>query len=144
MTVEQLQDTCDAQREELQRLRCDIRATRTREVEVERDVFANEVKRLQKAIKRLQTIQNRISCENRDLGRFKTKCQKLEIVNQRLESCITVSVRANPRTMQYSVFVAPNLTDYLLTGSFFPSCELLSSRLNLSNPRLNLRTSLGP
>ncbi|BBN01044.1 hypothetical protein MPTK1_2g04130 [Marchantia polymorpha subsp. ruderalis] len=113
LTVEQLQDTCDAQREELQRLRCDIRATRTREVEVERDVFANEVKRLQKAIKRLQTIQNRISCENRDLGRFKTKCQKLEIVNQRLESCITAkSIKPQAQPQNFTGPIRHNMVHF--------------------------------
>ncbi|KAL2642638.1 hypothetical protein R1flu_010225 [Riccia fluitans] len=99
--VEQLQDTCDAQREELIQLRRDLRVTRMREVEVERDVFSDEVKRLQKVVKRLQTMHKKIRCENRDLGRFKTKCQKLEMVNQRLESCMTarsIKPQAQPKS----------------------------------------------
>ncbi|CAM6082948.1 unnamed protein product [Calypogeia fissa] len=87
--VDELQDKCDSQQQEIMRLRRDLRVTRAREIEVERDVFAIEIKRLQKVVKRMQYLQNKINCENRDLGRLKNKFQQLEIANIRLESCMT-------------------------------------------------------
>jgi hypothetical protein len=38
----------------------------------------------------MQSMQNKINCENRDLGRLRNKFQQLEIANIRLENCMTV------------------------------------------------------
>ncbi|KAL2652530.1 hypothetical protein R1flu_020658 [Riccia fluitans] len=85
-----LQATCDLQHDELCALRRDIRVTRTREVEVERDIYAGEIGRLQKVVRRLKVMSARITAENRELQRLKDKAARLDIANQRLETCIAV------------------------------------------------------
>ncbi|XP_024545532.1 formin-like protein 3 [Selaginella moellendorffii] len=82
---------CEEQRDELFTLRRDVRLTRSRELEVERNVFADEIIRLLKYMKRLKAGQNKLSCENRELALVKDKAVLLEIANKRLESCLTVS-----------------------------------------------------
>ncbi|XP_024529379.1 uncharacterized protein LOC9658620 [Selaginella moellendorffii] len=56
------------------------------EVEVERDVFAGEVGNLQKLVRRLNATHNRISCQNKELGRLKEKANILETTQHRLQS----------------------------------------------------------
>ncbi|KAL3684362.1 hypothetical protein R1sor_002384 [Riccia sorocarpa] len=100
-----LQATCDLQHDELLTLRRDIRVTRTREVEVERDVYAGEIGRLQKAVRRLKAMSARVVAENRELQRLRDKAARLDIANQRLETCITVVhktlERANKEVTNY-------------------------------------------
>ncbi|CAM6091680.1 unnamed protein product [Calypogeia fissa] len=86
-----LQATCDLQHDELCLLRRDIRVAHTRECEVERDVYAAEICRLQKVVKRLKALQLKISNENRELRRLKDKAARLKLANQRLESCIIIA-----------------------------------------------------
>lgn len=56
------------------------------EIEVERDVFASEMRRLQTMVKRLKIVNFKMGHENRVVGRLKAKIHHLEVVNQRL-SC---------------------------------------------------------
>ncbi|KAH7365737.1 hypothetical protein KP509_18G043700 [Ceratopteris richardii] len=83
--VSQLEATCEIQQEELQLLRRDVRVTRTRELEAERDVFVDEVERLQQHVDKLKVAQNRLLCENKHLWRYKDRTTQLEAANLRLE-----------------------------------------------------------
>lgn len=60
------------------------------ETEFERDIFAGEINRLRKIVKKMKTMQSDISCENRELTRLKDRAIRLELQNQQLESCISV------------------------------------------------------
>lgn len=62
----------------------------SQEIEVERDVFAQEVRRLQKLIAKLKSIHHKVAAENKELTRLKEKMARLDVTNQRLESCISV------------------------------------------------------
>ncbi|KAI5068344.1 hypothetical protein GOP47_0016689 [Adiantum capillus-veneris] len=84
--VSQLEATCEVQQEELVLLRGDIRVTRTRELEAERDVFAEEIERLQNFARKLKVVQNRLFCENKQLWRYKDRTTQLEAATQRLEN----------------------------------------------------------
>ncbi|EFJ17447.1 hypothetical protein SELMODRAFT_421103 [Selaginella moellendorffii] len=53
---EELQNICDGQHEEITHLRRDVRISHAREIEMERDVFVEEIAKLQKDVKRLKSL----------------------------------------------------------------------------------------
>ncbi|KAG0584872.1 hypothetical protein KC19_3G241300 [Ceratodon purpureus] len=99
--LEEAHNTCELQAIELYELRRDIRLTHARELEVERNVYATEVRRLQQLVKKLKLANGRIGHENRVVGRLKAKNHHLEVMNLRLSSCLSASlsqIPRNPRT----------------------------------------------
>lgn len=70
--------------------KCRIWLLMLQEVEVERDVFAGEIGRLQKVVRRLRALHASTCSENKELGRMREKLFRLECANQRLGHCISV------------------------------------------------------
>ncbi|EFJ23384.1 hypothetical protein SELMODRAFT_415769 [Selaginella moellendorffii] len=60
------------------------------EIKVERDIFAEEIGRLQRLIEHLKLLRDYVVNENKKLARVRDKVIRLEIANQHLEGCISV------------------------------------------------------
>lgn len=60
-------------------------------MEVERNVYAAEVRRLQQIIKKLKLVNAQVGHENRVVARLMAKNHHLEVMNLRLSSCLSVS-----------------------------------------------------
>lgn len=87
------------------------------ECEVERDVYAAEICRLQKVVKRLKALQLKISNENREFTRLKDKASRLKLANQRLESCILVRTQGKQFTFELKMLDEPMKREVLHLAS---------------------------
>ncbi|XP_024522273.1 uncharacterized protein LOC9643366 [Selaginella moellendorffii] len=58
---------------------------------MERDVFVEEIAKLQKDVKRLKSLNSQLCCENKELCRIRDRAGDLELVNHHLENCMDVS-----------------------------------------------------
>ncbi|EFJ10301.1 hypothetical protein SELMODRAFT_427206 [Selaginella moellendorffii] len=87
--ISYLQRACRLQSEELCLLRRDVRGTHTKELEMERDVFAEEAFFLQRVARKLATIQTRINSENKEIQQMLAKNEQLEAANYQTQSNIT-------------------------------------------------------
>ncbi|XP_024518163.1 uncharacterized protein LOC9638590 [Selaginella moellendorffii] len=94
--ISYLQRACRLQSEELCLLRRDVRGTHTKELEMERDVFAEEAFFLQRVARKLATIQTRINSENKEIQQMLAKNEQLEAANYQTQSNITVSPALSP------------------------------------------------
>ncbi|EFJ07636.1 hypothetical protein SELMODRAFT_429652 [Selaginella moellendorffii] len=79
---------CSSQEDEIYQLERDLRVTNSKEIQIERDVFAGEMGRLQEVIKHLKKSQQRLSKENKEINYMKDKNKILELANERLHASI--------------------------------------------------------
>ncbi|EFJ21862.1 hypothetical protein SELMODRAFT_417148 [Selaginella moellendorffii] len=85
---EELQNICDSQHEEITLLRRDVRISHQREIEMEKDVFVEEIAKLQKDVKKLKLVHSQLCCENKDLCCMRDKAGDMEVLNYHLENCM--------------------------------------------------------
>ncbi|XP_073391642.1 uncharacterized protein [Physcomitrium patens] len=114
--LEEAYNTCESQAIELDELRRDVRLTHARELEVERSVYAAEVRRLQQVVKNLKSVNGRIGLENRAARHLKAKNHHLEVMNLFLSSCLSASLRQTPRIPRTTK--TPARRDALIENSF--------------------------
>ena len=61
-------------------------------MEVEMNVYAAEVRRLQQTVKKLKLVNGRVGHESRVVARLMAKNHHLEVMNLRLSSCLSASL----------------------------------------------------
>ncbi|GBG83276.1 hypothetical protein CBR_g36891 [Chara braunii] len=89
-----LQAAYDTQNEELNSLRRDVRVTYVRELEIERSIYAEEVIRLQRLVRRMEIHSQRGTSDSKEATKLRERASRLENANHHLEQYILALNRA--------------------------------------------------
>ncbi|XP_024525665.1 uncharacterized protein LOC9659618 [Selaginella moellendorffii] len=130
---EELQNICDSQHEEITLLRRDVRISHQREIEMEKDVFVEEIAKLQKDVKKLKLVHSQLCCETKDLCCMRDKAGDMEVLNYHLENCMEVVLKALDKANREIVAHRQKLTESsLLAKRSSKRCKDLEDQITLA------------